>query len=72
MANAQTIVTPVEILATIPASVAGQASIVLTVRLNPPFNLTPSHLSVSKSQAERLRDDLITLLDCGDQPIWCE
>ena len=61
-------VTPIELLAAIPAMVAGQPSIVLTVRMNPTCNLTPTHLSVSKAQAARLRDDLSSILE-RDSPI---
>jgi hypothetical protein len=62
-------VTPIELLAVIPAEVAGQPSIVLTVRMNPTCNLTPTHLSVSKVQAERLRDDLTAILE-RDNSVW--
>lgn len=71
MANPETSVTPVEILAAIPAKVAGQAAAVLTVRMNPLNSYVLTHLSVSMQQAERLRQDLTTLLE-HDQPIWSE
>lgn len=62
-------VTPIEVLAAIPAMVSGQPSIVLTVRMNPTCNLTPTHLSVSKAQAARLRDDLTAILERNNS-VW--
>jgi hypothetical protein len=71
MTSPQITLIPVEILAAIPAKVAGQASVVLTVRMNPSSSFMPTHLSVSRIQAERLRADLTSLL-AHERDIWAE
>ena len=64
-------VTPVELLASIPAKTNGQPVVVLVFRVRPNHNFVPTQVSLSKLQAKRLRDDLTSLLG-KEQPIWTD
>ena len=71
MPNYDATVRPIEVLALIPARVHGQPAVVVTVRLSPSISFAATDLSFSKEQAERLRDDLTTILE-KKQPIWSD
>ena len=62
-------VKPVEILSSIPGLLNNEAIVVLCVRTDPEESFAVTDLALSKQQAERLRDDLTTILEV-DQPIW--
>lgn len=64
-------VRPIEVLAITPARVHGQSAVVVTVRMSPSISFAATDLSFSKEQAERLRDDLTTLLE-RKQQIWSD
>lgn len=62
-------VRPIELLAMTPARVNRQPAVVVTVRMSPASSFAATDLSLSKEQAERLRDDLTSLLNKEFQ-VW--
>ena len=62
-------VRPIEVLSCVPGKLHGQPIIVLSVRTNPINTFASTDFSLSKEQAERLQEDLRSLLG-EDQQIW--
>ncbi len=58
----------VEVLSLVPARMQGHDSVAIIVRPNPDRNFSHDNLCITRAQAERLREDLTSILETR-QPI---
>lgn len=65
----EAVVSPIEVLSAVPGKLHGTPIILLSLRANPTSSFAANDVAISKAQAIRLRDDLISLLK-AEQPIW--
>ena len=67
----QAVLQPIEILSVIAGDLNGNPIVALTIRPNPTESHKSKVTSISREQAERLRDDLNTVL-ASNPSVWKE